>query len=327
MTIATSASTSAGTSTVTVTGTSGSLSHFATVSLIVANPASGGGNFLLAISQDFSAGTAAGGQTAAEVSLTSAYAGSVTANCDASAISGQCVIRPANPVAIQANDSTILTLTLNVPNTIAPGTYNVSLTVAGSSGAPGTIQLPFTVIPDFSVAAATSAQTLTAGQTTSGPYQLTVAPNPPGSSFAGAVTLSCTHGMPAGAQCSFAPAAPVTLGINSAAVVMTISTATSQAMVPSLFNRSLFCAMWLLFPGILIVRNAVEAGSAKRTNFALGFMMLFLLTLLSCGGVSNGGSSSGTGGTPTTYQITITGESAGTPADSGQSTLITLVVD
>jgi hypothetical protein len=109
---------------------------------------------------------------------------------------------------------------------------------------------------------------------------------------------------------------------------MTISTATSQAAVPSLFGRSLFYALCLLLPGIVIVRNAAETAAAKRKNLGLGFVMLLLLMfgLLSCGGVSNGGGSTG-GGVPTTYQITITGTSAGTPADSGQSAVVTLVVN
>ena len=328
MTIVTNANTSAGNSTVTITGTSGALLHSASVSLIVANLVSGGGDFTLAITQAFSGGTVAGGQTQAKVSVTSTYAGLVTASCDASAISGQCVITPANPVAINANAPALLTLTLNVPNTIAPAAYNINLTVADTSGQPShVLQLPLTVIPDFSVISATSSQTLTSGQATSGPYQLSVAPNPSGSSFAGAVTLSCTHGLPAGAQCIFAPSAPLTLGNSSAAVVMTISTATSQAAVRSRFGRSLFYALCLLLPGIVIIRNAVETSFVTRKDISLVLMMMLLtFGLLSCGGVSNGGGSSG-GGVPTTYQITITGTSAGTPADSGQSAAVTLVVN
>ncbi len=329
MTIATSSTTSAETSTVTITGASGSLSHSTSVALIVTNPVAGGGDFQLAVSQPLPSGIAAGSQTQAKISVTSTYAGSVRASCDASSMSGQCVVTPANPVAIQANAPATLTLTLNVPNTIAPATYNIGLTVADSSGQPShALQLPLTVIPDFSVTSGTSSQTLGAGQTTSGAYQLSVAPNPTGSSFAGAVTLSCTHGLPAGAQCIFAPSTPITLGNNSAAVVMTISTTTSQGAIQPLGSRSIFYALFLLLPGIVIGWSTAGPRSRKRRKHVVGFLVLLLAScLLSCGGVSNGGGSSGTGTQPSVYQVTVTGASAGTPADPGQSAVVTLVVN
>ena len=145
-----------------------------------------------------------------------------------------------------------LGVTLNVPNTIAPATYNINVTVADSSGMPShTQQLPLTVIQDFSVTSATPSQALGVGQTTSGPYQLTVAPNPTGSSFAGAVTLSCSSGLPAAAHCIFAPAAPVTLGSSSAAVVMSISTTADKMVAQSLFTPApIIYALSLLLPVI-----------------------------------------------------------------------------
>jgi hypothetical protein len=121
-------------------------------------------------------GIAAGVQAQAKVSVTANY-GSINAHCDASAISGQCLVMPANPVAISANSPAAVTITLNVPNTIIPGAYNINVAVADSSGQPShTLQLPLTVIPDFTVNSATPSQTLAAGQTTSGAYQLSVAP-------------------------------------------------------------------------------------------------------------------------------------------------------
>ncbi len=221
-----------------------------------------------------------------------------------------------------------LTLTPNVPNTIAPGTYNIGLKITDSAGQPShAVQLPLTVVPDFSVTSATSSQTLGAGQTTSGAYQLSVAPNPAGSSFPGAVTLSCTHGLPAGAQCIFAPSTPLTLGNSSAAVVMTVSTTTSQGAIHSPGGRTFFYALFLLLPGIVIGWSKIGRRTEKRRKRILAFVGLMLLvSLLSCGGVSNGGGS-GTGIQPTTYQITVTGASAGTPADPGQSAVVTLVVN
>ena len=208
----------------------------------------------LAAAQAFPTGIAAGVQAQARVSVTANYGGSINAHCDASAISGQCLVMPANPVAISANSPAAVTITLNVPNTITPGTYNINLAVADSSGQPShTLQLPLTVIPDFTVNAATPSQTLAAGQTTSGAYELSVAPNPPGSSFPGAVSLSCPSGLPAGARCLFHPSTPVTPGSTAQSVVLTISMAASSAdLYRSPERLSLFYALCLLLPGIVV---------------------------------------------------------------------------
>jgi len=330
MTILTSASTIAGTSTVKVAGTSGSLSRSTTVSLTVTAPVVGSSDFQLAASQAFPSGIAAGIQAQAKVSVTANYGGSINVHCDAGAISGQCLVTPANPVAISAKAPTMLTITVNVPNTITPGAYNINFTVADSSGQPShTLQLPLTVIPDFTVNSATNSQTLAAGQTTSGAYQLSVAPNPPGSSFLGAVTLSCPSGLPAGARCLFNPSTPVTPGSTAQSVVMTISTAASSASLYSRSGRSpILYALCLLLPGIVIGWNALGTWIPRRKVGVLGALTLFILSLLSCGGVSNGTNTTPPGGKqPATYQITVMGTSSETAADAGQSATVTLVVD
>jgi hypothetical protein len=332
MTILTASTTAVGTSNVTVTATFGSLSHSALVTLIVTNPVVGSGDFQLAVVQAFPAAVPAGSQIQAKVLATSNYAGSVNASCDASAISGQCVVTPTNPLAISTSTPLSGTVTLNIPDTITPGTYNVQLTVTDASGQPShTLQLPLTVIQDFSVTSATPSQTLAAGQTTTGPYQLTVAPNPTSSSFAGAVTLSCSSGLPAGAHCIFAPAAPVTLGSSSAAVVMSISTTADKMVIQSVAaNVPIFYALSLLLPGIVIGWTAVGARSPKCKAKLSGLTMLLLLTLslLSCGGVSSGANTTPPpGNKPVVYQVTVTGTSAGTSPDAGQSAIVTLVVD
>lgn len=223
MTVSTSATTALGTYSITVTATSGSLSHSVTVSLVVS------GDFQLAVTQAFPLNVAAGSSQTAKVSITPNYSGWVDASCDASAILGaQCSITPGNPVAISTNTATTLTVALNLPNTMTPGPYTVELTVADESGSPSHSQaLTLNVIQDFSVTSSTASQTVSAGQT-AGPYQLTVAPNPPGSAFSSTVTLSCASGLPAGAQCVFNPSA-VTPGTLAADVVMSISTAASSS--------------------------------------------------------------------------------------------------
>ncbi len=334
MTISTSTTTGTGTYTVTVTGTSGPVSHSTTVSLTLATTVVGN-DFTLAVAQAFPASVTAGSAQTAKVSVTSNYSGSVNAACDTSAMPGaQCTITPANPIAITAETAVTVTIALNIPNTAAPEAYNIGLTVADSSGTPShTLQPPLTltVIQDFSVScAAPCSQTVTAGQTT-GAYQLSVAPNPSGYSFSAAVTLSCPSGLPSGAQCLFSPSAPQTPGNSPVSIVMTISTSSGTTSSQSPANHlSSFYALCLLMPWIGITWGALTRGTRKRQPRFGSTVAMFLLmaSLISCAGASSGGGGGGSQGTPPgSYTITVTGTSSGAPADSGQSTQVTLVVN
>jgi len=324
MTIATNAASAGGTYNVLVAGTSGTLSHTATVSLIVL------GNFQLAISQAFPAADA-GSQQTAKVSLTPNYAGSVNAACDASALAGQCSVTPSNPVPITAGSATTLTVTLNIPNSAAPqpsNLYNMSLTVTDSSGQPTqTLPLPLTVIQDFTVGTLTPpTQTITAGGSAS--YNFSVLPV--GASFANTVTLSCSGG-PTVSLCSFSPSS-VTPGSSSAAVVMTIST-THSSVSPSPHPPA-FAIFWLALPALALLGTGGR--HRKHSNFTLpaSLLGLFFLALLltSCGGGGSNGAAGGGGGgggqqqgtQPGTYTITVTGTSG---TLSHQASAVTLVVN
>ena len=324
LTIVTTGATTGGTYTVTVTGTSGSFSHSATTSLTV-------NNLQLAISQAFAAGADAGSQQAAKVSLTPNYSGSFNATCDASALSGQCAVTPGNPIPITAGTATTLMLTVNIPNSAAPqpsNPYNINLTVADSSGLPTQmLSLPLTVIQDFTLNSPTPAtQTITAGGSAS--YNFSVLPV--GSSFANAVSLSCT-GQPVVSQCSFAPnpVAP-----SSGNVVMTISTTSNSASLSPLRpDHGVFSfALFLALPALALL----GAGSRRRRHPKLALpasvLGLFLLALLlpSCGGGGSNGGGGSSGGqqqgtNPGTYTITVTGTS-GALSHAAAST-VTLVVN
>lgn len=332
MSIATGVTTNVGTYAVMVTGTSGSLSHSASVSLVVTSSGSTTPpDFQLAVTQAFPANTDAGTLQTAKVSLTPNYTGSVNVTCDANALPGaQCTVAPANPVAISANVPVTLTATLTLPNSAPDGAHNVNLTVTDISGQPThTLQLPFTVVQDFSVSSATPSQTVAAGQTT-GAYQLTVAPNPPGSSFSGAVTLACPDGLPQGAQCLFSPSTPQTPGNSSVSVVMTISTPAAAASAHSSSRRgATVLALWLLLPGIVIAATFGRRREKRSVQVlcAMALVLPLALLILSCAGVSNNGGGGTTTGNPVAYQVTVTGTSPGTTPDAEQSTVVTLVVD
>ena len=170
------------------------------------------------------------------------------------------------------------------------------------SGKPShTLELPLTVKPDFSVSSATPSQTVPAGPTE---RRLSTdhAPNSQRFSFGGAVTLSCPQGLPAGAQCRLTPPTPQTPENSAVNVVMTISTsaAASNWQWPS-SHRSIFFALWLFLPGIVIGWGAMGRISRKVKigGLASPAMVLPLTwSLLNCGGVSTGGGSGGGGNTP-----------------------------
>lgn len=219
---------------------------------------------------------------------------------------------------------------ISIPNNAASGSYNIKIATQDTTGAPShSFTASLVVDQDFIVSSSTPSQTVTAGQT-SGAYNLTV--QPVGSAFDAPVTLSCPSGLPAGAQCLFNPSTPVTPGTSAVNVVMNISTKAARANLQADSSRRLLLyALWMLLPGIVIASAGMrqESGERKvRLTASIVALLLMVLFLPGCSGVSGGG-----GGTPPpvdqpkTYQITVTGTSPGTPPDSGQSVLVTLVVN
>src|SRR5450631_946502 len=217
------------------------------------------------------------------------------------------------------------------PATPAAGTYNINITTQDTTGAPNhTFAVAMTLAQDFIVTTSTASQSVTAGQT-SGPYNLTILPV--GATFNGAVTLGCSAGMPAQAQCIFNPSTAVTPGNSAVDVVMSISTPAKKGSLQLRSNRaSVFLpyALWLLLPGMVLGCGRLNTCDAKRKRVSvlsitlLGFVMV---GLSSCGGVSTGGTTPPGGNQPVIYNITVTGTSAGTAPDAGQSVQVILVVN
>jgi large repetitive protein len=322
----------AGTYSLLVTGTSGSVMHTLAVPFSV-------GDYSLTGTQSVSG--LPGGQATANFKLTSnySYTGKINATCDASALAGaMCVLSPANPIIVASGGTSTLTATINIPNNAVPGTFGIKINTEDTTGVPSHSASVFlTLAQDFLVTSSTPSQTVTAGQTT-GPYNLTVMPV--GSSFTGAVTLACTTGLPAQAQCIFIPSTPVTPGNSAVDVVMSISTAASKARKvagwPSGSSSRFYATFYvpsLLLPGLLLAcrkrsRSWLRRPWRRKLRRALitAVLLSFLVVLLSCAGVSSGGNSVPPVN-PVTYQVTVTGTSQGTSPDAGQSVVVTLVVD
>ncbi len=239
-----------------------------------------------------------GGQAIANLTIAAStyYAGMVSTSCDASALAGTiCTLTPASPVTVSTGAQVPLTATIDVTNDAVPGTYSIKINTQDTTGTPShSLTIALTVVPDFGVSSTTIPQTVTAGQT-AGPYNVIV--QPVGTSFNNPVTLSCTAGLPAGAQCSFTPN-PITPGNNAADVVLSISTVAPPPGMrkPAQQTAALdfFYALGLTMPGIVVLWGATRRRRRNwRSVMTLLAGLLLVLLLLSCAGgtgISPGGS-------------------------------------
>jgi len=304
-----------------VTGTSGSVVQTYNVPFYV-------GDYSLAVTTPPPVTLAPGGSGTVAMTLTSSYfyAGSVNSTCSvsSSAPSGtQCTMSP-NPAVVPSDGSANLGASINLPDAAANGSFSITIATQDVTGAPShSVNVGINIAQDFQLITFTPSQTINAPGQESGPYNLTI--QPVGGAFNAAVTLTCTSGVPVGALCVFDPPAPQTPGAAVVQVVMNITTTgpnTSPALSRALIALGLVPPMALLF--------SWRRGSRRRLAAvaALALALIFLLPILSCAGVSNGGT--GSGGTPTppgTYVITVTGSSTGAQPDSGQHATVTLVVN
>jgi hypothetical protein len=295
----------AGSYSVSVSGTSGSLVHSVDVPFKVAD-------FSLSGPQSLSSSPSA--QVTAHLTISSlgSYSGTVNTTCDARALaSATCTLSPPNPINLGTSGAS-LTAAINLPNNAASGKYNIRITAQDTTGSPSHIfTLSLTVAQDFAVTSSTPSQAINAGQTT-GPYNLTV--QPVGSSFDAPVTLACS-GLPLGAQCSFNPPTPVTPGSSGAQVITSISTTGATANSHSQTLRGALAL--LLVPGVLLLRVPRPRVAMSRTVLA-GIVTLALLAPLlsmpSCGGASTGG---GGGGVCSAQPSAPTGLAASSTTSTG----------
>jgi hypothetical protein len=152
--------------------------------------------------------------------------------------------------------------------------------------------------------------------------------------FNGAVSLSCSSGVPSLATCSFS-ISPVSPGGSSTLTISTTAPSVSQLQPPAARRTAPLYALWLTMPGIFgigIVGNGMRP-RARRGNSVIGLVLLLgiLLSLAACGG--GGGGSTTTppipkAGTPAgTYTIVVTGSSGAGPTTISHSANITLTVN
>jgi uncharacterized membrane protein len=193
LTVSTAASTSPGSYTLTITGTSGGTTHTATATLVVTAPA----DFTVSASPA-SASTGRGGTVnyAITVGSVNGFAGNVSLSLSGLQ-SGQ-ASWTFTPGTVSGGAGTS-SLSVTASSTLAAGTY--PLTIRGTSGAlshTATVDLVVSATPDFGVSLSPSTLTVIAGQ--QGSYTVSVSSQ---GGFTGTVSLSsrvCPRSRPAASR-------------------------------------------------------------------------------------------------------------------------------
>jgi hypothetical protein len=179
-----------GSATVTVIGTSGSLTHHAQVTLVV-NPAA---TFTLSAAPA-GLGVAQGAQVGSTITVTPLNGFSGAVSLSASGVPGG-VTASFNP----ASTTSTSTLTLTASTSAAIGTFTVTINgVSGSVSTSTTLSLTVVGAPNFSLSATPAS--LSIGRGSKGTVAITIAPS---NGFAGNVMLSAS-GMHSGTTAAFSP--------------------------------------------------------------------------------------------------------------------------
>jgi len=217
MSVTTSSTTPTGSYPLTIAGTSGTLTHTASVTLVVTAPVTP--NFSLSASPA-SQSVVQGASTSYTVTITPSggFTGSVTLSASG---------LPAGAAASFAPNPATSTSTMSVTTSSTTPTGSYPLTITGTSGtlshtASVTLIVTAAVTPNFTLSASPSSQTVTQGASTS--YTVTITPS---GGFTGSVTFSAS-GLPAGATASFAPN-PAT---STSSMTVTTATTTPAGSYP-----------------------------------------------------------------------------------------------
>jgi Beta-propeller repeat len=174
---------------------------------------------------------------------------------------------------------------------------------------------------DFSVSAASTSATVTAGQSAS--YTLSVAPL---GGFNQAVSLACS-GAPRGANCMVSPSSVTPNGTSATSATVTVSTMARSVLVPVRrisFREPLVPLVALVSTTLLLFFLATRfERSGTRVGLAFCLIAVVFLGAAGCGGSSSSGTPNSNGTPAGAYSLTVTA-TAGTAT---RTTTLQLVVN
>jgi hypothetical protein len=314
LTIGTTATTTAQAYTVTVTGTSGSITESTTVGLTV-TPLAGSGSFTVSNGGSIvvTQGATTSNTTPITVTPTNGFTGDVALTCAVTPTTGTSIptCSVTTPLDITGATAASATLTINTTSTTTTNTYTVAVT--GTSGSL-TSTTPVTVIvtpASASAFALTSSGNITVspGATTGNTSTISVTPS---GGFTGNVALTCSISPTAASDPATCSLSPATADITaSAAVTSTLTASTTAASSALNAPRKIF---WPATGGTALALAFFFLPKRRRGWLAmLGVIVMFaaLAGLSACGGGigGGGGGQSNLGTTAGNYTVTITGTS------------------
>jgi hypothetical protein len=220
-------------------------------------------------------------------------------------------------------------------SSLAIGMHSITVQYPGDTnftGSASTAFSQFVVLPDYTLAAAPTTQTVNPGSAAS--YTITLDPT---YGYDGSVTIACPSGLPTGVTCNTA-----TIAAGKTQATLTINTAGPTGMVigaPDVQQHHSDPNLWASLTGVGMLGMVLAGEWKKRNRRTLGIILLIvaltmIIGLVGCGsGSSTAGNTggNGTGGTAAgTYQIKLS--ATGTAGTNGGNTAahplnVTLIVN
>ncbi|HEV2133221.1 MAG TPA: protease pro-enzyme activation domain-containing protein [Terracidiphilus sp.] len=309
----TTATTTGGAYTVTVTGKNGAITATTPVSVTVSVPGldlTNSGSITLQNPGD-------SGTSTITATPNSGFTGTVNLACAVSSQPTGATNIPTcdftgNPITISGAAAGTATLNVHSQSTTTLGAYQVTVTATAGTITTTTVVGVTVGVPDFSLTASPTSITLKAGATSGNTSAISITPK---NGFTGNITLTCAITPTAASDPATCSVSPSSANVTSASAVQTTLTITTTAATTAANeHKTIF---WPTAGGgtLLACLLFFWIPKKRRSWFAMVGLLVFFISIagMACGG--GGGSTGGGGGggnpgtTPGTYTVTVTGTS------------------